>query len=132
LLGEIAANIANEQGVRIGGVEGRAQTGGHRSGEPAQEKKGGHSGQRLREENEGRGYPRNRQNQAESRAEDPGERRVEDEPRLAEAVVGQGGPPREEDAMLPLVGDIQPGRDMELEIVAGGAAEPEKREQQGQ
>jgi len=40
-----------------------------------------------------------------------------------EAVGGPFGPAWVEDALLPLAGNVEPGRGVEFEIVAGGAAE---------
>src|SRR5258708_7871669 len=39
---------------------------------------------------------------------------------------------RKEDAMLPLVSHVQPGRHVKLEIMAGSAAEAEERKQHSQ
>ena len=132
MLGEIAADIADQQRVRIGDVKGRAQVGGFGGDETAKEEKRGDAGEGLREEDESGRNPGNGKNEAERGAEDPGKRRIEDVAGLAEAVVGPRGPMRGKDAVLPLVGDVEPRGDVEFEIVAGGAAEPEKGEQQGQ
>ena len=52
----------------------------------------------------------------------PGERRIEDEPRLACAEVGARRPARIEDAFTPTVQRVEPRDEMEIEVVTAGVA----------
>ena len=65
---------------------------------------------------------------AERRAEHPGERRIEDEARLAGAVVGAGRPVRIRNAVTPCVHAIEPGDEVDVEVVAAGVAANELRD----
>src|SRR5712672_4682268 len=56
----------------------------------------------------------------------PGKRRIENEARLAKAVVGPLRPSRIQNSLLPLSGDVEPGCSVKFEIMTGGNAAPEE------
>ena len=77
-------------------------------------------------ERDGREMPG--QDEAERCAQHPGERRIEDEARLAGAVVGAGRPVRIRNAVMPCVDAIEPGDEVDVEVVAAGVAANELRD----
>ena len=66
--------------------------------------------------------------QAEEGAEGPGERRVEDEARLAGVEGGGEGPVRVQVAVAELARGLHPVEQVEVEVVAAGAAVEEEWE----
>jgi len=82
----------------------------------------------LRKDDINDGHPGAGKKRGEGCAEKPGERRIEDVARFAEAVVGPEGPGGEEDALFPLIGDVEPGGGVEFEVVAGSGAAKEEGE----
>ncbi len=77
-------------------------------------------------ERDGREVPG--KNGAERCAQHPGERRIEDEARLACAVVGAGRPVRIRNAVTPGVEAVEPGDEVDVEVVAAGVAANELRD----
>ena len=61
-------------------------------------------------------------------AQHPCERRIEDETRLACAVVGAGRPVGIKNAVTPRVEAVEPRDEMDIEVVAAGAAANELRD----
>jgi hypothetical protein len=82
----------------------------------------GEPGSGKQKKGERNGNPGPRQKCAERSAHHPRERRIEDKPRLARAVIGAGRPVRIRDSVPPGIESIEPGNQMEVEVVAAGVA----------
>ncbi len=129
-----------EGGALVGGEQGKAGEERGASGQgcgrvPQNLKRQGADGQAGRgqeQEDDGDGDQRPGENKAERRAQHPGEWRVKEEARLACAVVDSGRPVRINDAVEPVLLDVEPGDGVEFEVVAAeGAVEQDGRGGQG-
>ena len=82
---------------------------------------------RLHQHDERDRHIRPRNEKTQRPAQQPRKRRIKNKSRLAESVIRPFGPPRKNDAFLPLPRNVEPRRRMKLEIVPRRAAVKEKR-----
>ena len=74
------------------------------------------------------GQQRSGNDEGQQRAEHPRERRVEDEARLAGVEGGGKGPARLQGPVAELLRRVEPGLQVEVDVVAAGAAEGKQRQ----
>ena len=116
------ALVCGEEHVGVHHVERCGDEGGSGSGEVAGQAVQGEAAAGEGEPGVDDGCPGPREDEAEDGAGGPGERWVEDEARFASVPCWSVGPVRVEVAVGELAGGFEPTEDVEVEVVAAGAA----------
>ena len=131
-LRECASPVHNHQVIGTRGIQTRGKDRVAPAEPPACQKKHGRSRRDQHEPNVDAGSYSPGENRTESGSQHPRRGRIENETRLTIREVRQRSPPRIEDPLLPLRENLQPGIQMEFNVVAGGQAEKEKRNFDGE
>ena len=121
------ALVRGEERVGVDDVEGGCDECGVVGGEGAGEVVEGEAGGGEGEPGVDDGSPCPGHDEAEDGADGPGDGRVEDEAGLAGVPGGGVGPVRMEVAVGELAGGFEPVEDVEVEVVAAGAAVEDER-----
>src|SRR6266478_489251 len=122
----IAAEINHQQGVGVRGVAGGREKRRISRQHATRKSKCGKTGECLYQNDEGQRHVIPRNEKAQRGGQQPRDRRVENEARLAENVISPLCPARIDNSLLPLLGNVEPGGGVELEIVAGSGAAPKE------
>ena len=121
------ALVGGEEHVGVQGVEGRGEQGGGGRSVVAREAVQGEAAGGERQPGVDDGGPCPGEHEAEDGSDDPGDGWIEDEAGLPGVPSGCVGPVGVEVAVGELVGSFKPVEDVEVEVVAAGAALEDER-----